>query len=328
MARARQQGWEPLGYAAHGREAYLEAMRGLWEEIQEATLNVADYYLALAVDFPHRADEYARSSARLYDRYLAFFLEHTQGPDREGIPQSAYFAAHEAAKGMGDAYLMYATTPTQEEIELAIVRYRGALKLFPFDRSVWSSLAAALERQGRESDYLDLARRAAERVTRSRALDSWIERGEPEAERVATLRRAFSDSQALMYLGFAEARDVAQLEADLEALRERRQEVERRLASLQSRREGAWASAISDGEVPLPANAAPMDAAERAQLDRQITEASMLLERLGKQMEARSRTLPIYKATLETDGLAGQLRARRDHPLHGLLRRMYLEDRS
>jgi hypothetical protein len=33
-------------------------------------------------------------------------------------------------------------------------------------------------------------------------------------------------------------------------------------------------------------------------------------------------------ATLETDGLGGELRARRDHPLHKLLRRMHHESRA
>jgi hypothetical protein len=329
MHAAREGGrYGRLGYGRHGRQAYLVAMRGLWEEIQEATLNVADYYLALAVDFPHQADDYSRSSARLYGRYLTFFLKYAGGPEREGVPESAYFAAHEAAKGIGDAFLLYSSHPTREEIELAILRYRGALKVFPFDRSVWSSLAAALERQGRESEYLELARRAAEGVTRSRALDNWIERSEPEADRVATLRRAFSDSQALMYLGFAEATEMEDLETDLESLTGRRDQVEARLSELTARRDAAWASALADGEHANAANATPMNAAERAELEREITETSMLFERLSRQMGARSRTLPLYKATLETDGLATQLRSRRDHPLHGLLRRMYHEDRT
>ena len=59
-----------------------------------------------------------------------------------------------------------------------------------------------------------------------------------------------------------------------------------------------------------------------------IAETQTLLERLDKQLAARKRTLPVYKATLETDGLAGELRSRRDHPLHVLLRRMYHEARN
>lgn len=74
--------------------------------------------------------------------------------------------------------------------------------------------------------------------------------------------------------------------------------------------------------------AGPLDAAETAEAQRELSEASARLERIDQQIEARSRTLPVYVATLESDGLGGELRARRDHPLHGLLRRMYHEDRA
>jgi hypothetical protein len=77
-----------------------------------------------------------------------------------------------------------------------------------------------------------------------------------------------------------------------------------------------------------PANAAPLDAAELSELSREIEEAKTLRARLDQQIDARTRTLPVFEATLETDGLAAELRARRDHPLHALLRRMYHERRS
>ena len=37
---------------------------------------------------------------------------------------------------------------------------------------------------------------------------------------------------------------------------------------------------------------------------RDIADARRLLERLEKQIVARTRALPVYKATLESDGLA------------------------
>jgi hypothetical protein len=60
----------------------------------------------------------------------------------------------------------------------------------------------------------------------------------------------------------------------------------------------------------------------------QLSDAKAQLVRLDQQIAARSRALPLYKETLATDGLAEELRTRRDHPVHTLLRRMYHELRS
>jgi hypothetical protein len=327
MAAARDGGWEELGWGKAGRPAFVASMRGLWEEIQEATLNVADYYLARSLESPALADDHARNAARLHARYLGLFATHATAEGSEAVPDSAYFAAHEAAKGMGDAYLVYASHPTAAEVDLAIRRYRVALGIFPFDRALWSSLAAGLEHQGRVGDYLSVARPVAEGVTRSRVLDTWITGGEPEAARIAALRRAFSDSQALLYLGFAEAGQLSELSVDLRGLRAERAEVERRRASLSARRDGAAPRLASLDDAP-PANAAALDAAELADLSREIEQAERLGARLDRQIEARARTLPVFEATLDSDGLAAELRARRDHPLHVLLRRMYHEKRS
>jgi hypothetical protein len=70
------------------------------------------------------------------------------------------------------------------------------------------------------------------------------------------------------------------------------------------------------------------EAAELGLLNRQINAASALLERMDNQIQARSRTIPLYEATLTTDGLSEALRSQRDHPLHTLLRRMYHETRQ
>jgi hypothetical protein len=81
-----------------------------------------------------------------------------------------------------------------------------------------------------------------------------------------------------------------------------------------------------DGELVAPIGTGDkLDAAQLSQLNREIDQTSALLERLNNQIEARKRTLPLYKATLDTDGLSNDLRARRDHPVHALLRRMYHE---
>ena len=59
-----------------------------------------------------------------------------------------------------------------------------------------------------------------------------------------------------------------------------------------------------------------------------LADAKAQLGRLEQQIAARTRALPLYKETLATDGLAEELRTRRDHPVHTLLRRMYHELRS
>ncbi len=327
MAEVKKEGWGELGYLQ--KDAYVQAMRDLWEEIQEATLNISDYYLARSQAMPHKADEAARNAARLYTRYLSLFLYYATAEGKAGVPDSAYFAAHEASRGVGDAYLVYAPHPTTEEIDLAIRQYRAALKIFPFDRQIWPSITAALQRQGRESEYLDLVRPAAEGATRSRALARWVQGGEPEAKRLGTLVKAFSDSLVLMYLGYAEGKGAEELEAGLARLRVQRGEVAGKLASLQRRRSSgsrtAPPAAMAEDAGSASAPPSELDAAELTQLNRDIAEASALLEKLDLQIDARKRTLPLYTATLDTDGLANDLRARRDHPMHALLRRMYHE---
>jgi hypothetical protein len=287
--------------------------------------------LAQSQALPHKADEHARNAARLYTRYLQLFLYYATNEGKEGVPDAAYFAAHEAARGIGDAYLIYAKHPTSEEIDVAIRQYRAALKIFPFDRQIWPGITAALQRQGRESEYLELVRPAAEGATRSRALSRWIASNEPEAARLKTLVGAFSDSLVLVYLGYAEGKGIDDLEAGLTRLSMQRDDAKTRLKGLQAQLAGGShtappAAMSDDGELAAPLGSGDkLDAAQLSQLNKDIDEASALVERLSSQIEARRRTLPLYKATLETDGLSSDLRARRDHPLHALLRRMYHE---
>lgn len=331
LHEAREDRWYRVGYANTGRQSYVDAMRGLWEEIQEAVLNAADYHLASSQKAPHVADDHSRDAARLYARYLSFFLEYANAEDREGVPDSAYFAAHEAAKGIGDAYVFYARRPTGEEIDLAVQRYRGAMSLFPFDRNVWSSLAAALERQGRESSYMKLVRASADAIARSHSVDRWIEAEEPGAERIGKLRRAFSDSSALLYLGFGEGSSADDLARNIEKLRQKKEAVETQLAKLRSERDAQWQAVpgwVGTLSGSGPNGVAATSAAERQELNQRIAEETGHLERLERLIEARSHVLPIYKETLESEGLAQEIRSRRDHPVHALLRRMYYEIRG
>jgi hypothetical protein len=248
------------------------------------------------------------------------------------VPDSAYFAAHEAAKGVGDAYLAYAKLPTPDEVDLATRRYRSALTIFPFDRRLWPALTGALERQGREPEYMELVRPVADWVGRSRSVDAWIAKAEPGAETVAALRRALSDSLVIMYLGFADDQGIEELEASVRELRAQREAVAAQLAELMRERgepgapQGvavAGPAAPALGEPPEP----PATLAW-AELTRRIDDTAAQLEKLDRQLEARSRALPLFRASLETADLSGELRAQRSHPLHALLRRMYHEKRS
>ncbi len=332
LALVDDDGWADLGYRGTGRESWIEAMRGLWEEIQETILNASAYYLARSQESPATGDEDARHAARLYERYLSFFERFATAERRGGVPDSAYFAAHEAAKGAGDAYLVYASLPTPDEIEIATRRYRSALTIFPFDRRLWPALTGALERQGREPEYMELVRPVADWVTRSRSVDSWIAKAEPGAEAIAALRRALSDTLVIMYLGFAEDAGIEQLEDSVRQLRGERETVQGRLAELEHERgaDTGVAVGVKVAGPAAPADAPPAapDSLAYAELTRRIQETSAQLEKLDKQIAARSRALPLFRATLETGDLGSELRAQRSHPIHALLRRMYHEKRS
>ena len=322
--------WRSLGYRNADRRLYVEAMVQLWGEIQEASLNAADYYLTRSVENPHRADEYSRSAARVHNRYLSFFHQFATERGKEAVPDSAYFAAFEAARGFGDAILSYASESTPPEVELATRRYRSALTLFPFDRELWPVLTAALGRHGRESEYAELVRPIAERVAHSRAVNTWIENDEVNAAEIRSLRLALSDSLVVMYLGFAEASAIAELEEDLVELVARRERVAHGLEDLTRQRDALRTGGSAPPAAPLDAEGEATEGERRldlAEVAQRIVDQSALLTKLDQQIEARSRALPLYKQTLGTDGLTRELRSQRDHPVHSLLRRMYHESR-
>ena len=67
---------------------------------------------------------------------------------------------------------------------------------------------------------------------------------------------------------------------------------------------------------------------ELSEIARELEDGKRELAKLDSQLGARTRALPLYQATANSDGLSDALRARRDHPMHALLRRMYHESRS
>ena len=74
--------------------------------------------------------------------------------------------------------------------------------------------------------------------------------------------------------------------------------------------------------------AAPAPDAFRSEATREDKDAAALLARLDRQIKAQSRALPLYRATLDVDDLAFELRSQRDHPVHTLLRRIFHENQS
>jgi hypothetical protein len=322
-------GWESLGYQNVSREQYLDSMRRLWEEIQETSLNVADYYLARSVKEPARADDFARNGARVYGRYLTFFHQYATEDGRESLPDSAYFAAFEAAKGVGNALLAYAAQPTAREVQLGTERYRAALMLFPFDRELWPAITSALSRHGRQSEYAVLVRPITEHVTRSRAIAAWIDQKQPEADRIARVRRALADSEVVLYMGFAESTKIPDLEADLAGLQGKRRAAQKQVELLKVKRD---ALRSKNGSAPPAAPDENPDGSvssnDLGDVVQQLADAEAQVVRLDAQITARTRALPLYKETIATDGLEEELRSRRDHPVHSLLRRMYHELQS
>jgi hypothetical protein len=163
----------------------------------------------------------------------------------------------------------------------------------------------------------------ADAVSRSRHIDAWIQSGERGSRDLSVLRSAMSDELAVMYMGFANDAEIPELEASLDELRGRRDALEREIVALGGDGGGAAppAKRAEGGE-------AAESVVERAERSRKIEDARRLLDKLDKQLAARSRALPLYRATLETDGLIDELRAQRNHPVHTLLRRIHYETRS
>jgi hypothetical protein len=187
--------WRELGFRNSGEESYLQSMRALWEEIQEATLNSADYYLSRATDDPARAADLVRNAARLYARYLAHFERYAVADSTRYVPDSAYFAAYEAARGYGDAFVAYGiANPAPAEIQIAASSYHLALRAFPFDRMLWPALTTALERGGANDFLRSAADRGACRELAPRRI--WIAQNGAGSKTVDVYRRALADNSS------------------------------------------------------------------------------------------------------------------------------------
>jgi len=329
LHEAREGGWRKLGFRKSGYESYLESMRGLWEEIQEATLNSADYYLSRALEDPARSSELTRNAARLYGRYLAHFDRYASADATDYVPDSAYFAAYEAARGYGDAFIAYGVAnPGPAEIQLAVERYQKALRAYPFDRTLWPSLTTALERRGRANDFLAIARPIAETVAGSRHVSSWVGQDGAGSKTIETFRRGLGDELVLMYMGFADASGMTELEMSLDDLRRRRGDLSQKLELLASRRDAGKASSAPPaamGSGGTGETAVRFGTAESRRIARELEDGGRQLAKLDKQIAARARALPLFRSVVESEELAPELRSQRQHPVHTLLRRLYHE---
>ncbi len=322
--------WKGAGFRSTGWDSYVQTIHRLWEEIQETHLNAADYYLARSMREKNNADDLVRSASRMYSRYLSFFQQFATSDSLEFVPESAYFAAYESARGFGDSYMSYQeSNPTAAEIDLVVQRYLTGLQIYPFDRHAWSLLTNALERKGQANDYMNLARPIADRVVRSREVHKWIQAKEPGAKPFGAMRRALADDLVLMYLGFADGEEQGVLEQSLGDVESRQKKLRAELAELERKRKG-----LARGGSSSPAKAAPAGTGrspsrtERTRITRRIHKVTDQLAKLERQVESRQRALPLYRATRSADAMIDQLRAQRDHAAHTLLRKMYHETRS
>lgn len=326
LHEARNGDWRELGFRNSGEESYLQTMRALWEEIQEATLNSADYYLARATEDPARAAELVRNAARLFARYLAHFERYAVADSTRWVPDSAYFAAYEAARGYGDAFIAYGiANPAPAEIQLAASRYHMALRAFPFDRMLWPALTTALERRGGANDFLAITRPIAEHVAGSRHAGSWIAQNGAGSQTIDVYRRALADELVLMYMGFADAKGLGELEKSLADLRQQRDGLARKLTGLAEQRSGRAGSPPASPDEGEMSETAAFGTSESQRVARELEDGGRQLAKLDKQITARARALPLFRAVVETEDLAPALRSQREHPMHTLLRRLYHE---
>ena len=336
LQAASNGGWERLGYVDQGRDAYLAATRGLWSEIQDASFNSARYYMSRRDPSGAIDDESVVNAINAYSRYLHAFERYQNDPTGETLPDSAYFGAYLAARGIGDGVLFFAGGDASvDQLEEAINQYRRALGFFPFDRELWATLAVALQRSGREGEFLAVAKPVADRVVHSRHLDRWIQNRAEWAEPLEDFRRAFGNDRSLVYLGFADETKLDELETEFARLKQERIEISEAIAATrierdelgERRREAHRLAAELSGENDLPAPPS-VTGGPRTTESRTIARLGLDLERLSSsgsrleaQIDAIEESLPIFEATLGHDDMVWALAAQRDHPVHALLRR-------
>ena len=146
------------------------------------------------------------------------------------------------------------------------------------------------------------------------------------AKTIEVYRRALGDELVLMYMGFADANGLAELEESFASLKARRASLARELEALAIRREASGA----DAPPASPAGSTDeggvrYGTAESRQIARELEDGGRQLAKIDKQISARARALPLFKAVVASEDLAPALRSQRQNPIHTLLRRLYHE---
>ena len=342
--------WQRHGFQDHGHETYVQTMHELWREIQEVSLNAAEFELSLADQPGEIKGERINAALGRYAEFLAMFKKYATSDAGEAVPDSAYFGAHLAHRGIGAAVLRFnPDNPTDEQLELAIEQFNQAIDLYPFDRHLWSFIASTLERTGREAEFLQLVKPTAQKVSRSTYVDRWVRGNEPRALEIGAFRNALGNDLAIMYFGFTDDRSLADLQQDLAALVEERSNIEERVATLTgerevlvSRRSEILRAAPADAtELPSVSGAPPLEEIERIDgidgidqtafitgIDCQLRTLADRRDRVDVQLLGRAKALALYEEALAGDGFLEQLASQRDQPVHALVRRLFYEDES
>ena len=168
-----------------------------------------------------------------------------------------------------------------------------------------------------------------------------MSRGRAGASRSCAGRLA--DSQALIYMGFAEEDTSAEFEASLESSIDELRGATRPRArlpgsvELADRRDVPRPATARGTRTTRPSRKRPLREAafwtpwrSARSLDREIADGQGCSSiRLEKQIGARTRALPLYKETLGHRAVSRTSSARGGTiPVHTLLRRMYHENRA
>ena len=330
--------WQRHGFQDLTREDYTRTMHELWREIQEVSLNAAEYELSRSATSGEIESEHINAALGRYGDFLAMFRKFATPESAEAVPDSAYFGAHLAHRGMGAAVLRFnAHNPTAEQIELAIEQFTQAIDLYPFDRHLWSFLATTLERTGREAYFLEIVKPTAQKVSRSTYVDRWVRAHEVRALEIGAFRNALGNDLAIMYFGFTDDRSLAELQQHLATLRGQRSDVEEQVATLSGQREVLVAkrseilrtSEDFTSELPAVSGAPPgEETGFISDIDSQLRVLAEERDRLDGQLLGRAKALSLYEEALAGDGFLEQLASQRDQPVHALVRRLFYEDES
>lgn len=128
-----------------------------------------------------------------------------------------------------------------------------------------------------------------------------------------------------MYMGFADANGMVELEKSLDELRTRRAALSQELETLSAQRESASSPPAAPASAEGETASVQYGTAESRRIARELEDGGRQLAKLDKQISARARALPLFRAVVEAEDLAPALRSQRQHPVHTLLRRLYHE---